>query len=195
MARGRRALLAMIVVGAASLSCTPGASPVTTTSEAPPISSGSRGPSPPPRWAGTIVTRSTHRLYVGGTCWSDWRTRVRFLIRGPEVHGSALASLTSHGDPCPFPVAQLQIRRFTLAVSGTFHGGRLAIRLREDDHVPGAGADDLGGFRTTTLATDLHLRVRHQRVSSTLTLRAPDQDRGEFDSKNVVRLRCVSCSR
>jgi hypothetical protein len=188
-----RALSALIVLSVMAAACMPGASPVVTSSSTPPISSGSSGPSPPPRWAGTIVSRSTHRLYVGGTCSSDWRTRVRFLIRGTEVHGSALASLTSRGDPCPFPVAQLEIRRFTLAVSGTFENGRLRIRLREDDHVPSAGADDLGGFRMTTLGTDLHLRVRHRRVSTTFTLRAPDQDRGEFASTNVVRLRCVSC--
>jgi hypothetical protein len=139
------------------------------------------------------VSRTSHRLYVGGTCTSDWTTDLRFDVQGVEVRGTGTSALTSHGNPCPFPTAQLQIRRFDLRVTGTLDEGRLAMRLREAGHQPGAGADDLGGFRMTTLARELRLEVRHGQVSSRIVLRASDQDRGEYDSTNLVHLRCTSC--
>ncbi|HEX9122096.1 MAG TPA: hypothetical protein VF984_01865 [Actinomycetota bacterium] len=155
--------------------------------------SASIGAPRPDRWAGTIVSRTSHDLYVGGRCESDWRTTLRFRVRNGNVSGSGDAIRTSTGNPCPFPVAQLQIRMFRLEVAGTLEGDRLNLRLRARSYAPAAGADDLGGFRVTTLGTVLHLRVRHDTVIQRVSLRAPDQDRGSFASANALRLRCRSC--
>jgi hypothetical protein len=147
----------------------------------------------PDRWAGAIVSLSYHDLYVGGRCESDWRTTLRFRIRQGRVSGSGEAVRTSTGPPCPFPVAQLQIQVFRLDVGGTLQGARLDLRLRERSFTPVAGADDLGGFRATTLGTVLRLSVHGGAVRTRIRLRAPDQDRGTFGSANVVRLSCRSC--
>jgi hypothetical protein len=180
------------VVALVTMSCTVGGNPVVS---GPSAASTSDTPSPtaPQQWTGRIVSRTSHRLYVGGTCASDWTTELRFAIAGTEIRGGATAALTSRGNPCPFPTAQLQIRRFRLRVTGTLDEGRLSVRLREAGSQPTAGADDLGGFRMTTLARILHLRVRHREVSTRVALRAPDGDRGEYDSSNVVHLRCTGC--
>ncbi|HZD80821.1 MAG TPA: hypothetical protein VE646_12390 [Actinomycetota bacterium] len=150
-------------------------------------------PLSPRRWTGTIVTRSWHDLYVGGRCSSDWRTAISVRERDGALTGSGTAVRTSTGPPCPFPVAQLQIHRFLLRVEGTVSGRQLTLRLHERSTVPSVGADDLGGFRTTTLGTVLHLQVRGGRVVQHLRLEAPDQDRGTFGSSNAVRLRCTGC--
>jgi hypothetical protein len=187
--RGVSLLAALIAV-----SCTVGGNPVVsgpsgrTTGDSPSPSS-----SAPSTWDGRIVSHTSHRLYVGGTCTSDWTTEVRFVVDGDEIRGSGSATLASHGSPCPFATAQLQIRRFRLRITGTIDEGRLAMRLREATSEPSAGAEDLGGFRMTTLARVLHVRVRHRKVSGRLDLRAPDGDRGEYDSTNLLHLRCSNC--
>jgi len=119
---------------------------------------------------------------------------VRFEVapRG-TVRGRGLATLTSRTSPCPFPIGQLQIRRFRLKVIGELRAGELAIRLIDAGHVPAAGSDDLGGFRATTLSIVMHARVRHGAVEDRISLQAPDQDRGEFGSTNLVRLQCKDC--
>ena len=175
-----------------AVSCTVGGNPVVSGPTGGPTGD-SPSPSTPPTWDGRMVSHTSHRLYVGGTCTSDWTTDVRFVVRGVDIRGNGSARLASRGSPCPFPTAQLQIRRFRLRVTGTFDEGRLAMRLRESASEPSAGAEDLGGFRMTTLARVLHVRVRHRQVSGRLDLRAPDGDRGEYDSTNVVHLRCSSC--
>ncbi len=191
-----RALLLALVVPLVA-ACTIGGSPTVSTS-APIATSVSSTPPPQPplqRWSGTIRSSSEHRLYVGGACSTDWVTEIAFTL-DPDgaAKGRGRARLTSHGDPCPFAVAQRQVRTFVLEVRGNFEAeGRLALRLLETGHRPSAGADDLGGFRTTTLETILRLDVRHDAVADRFVLTAPDQDRGEFSSRNVARLRCRNC--
>lgn len=191
-----RAILLALALAAAG-ACTAGGSPVAPTS-ASGASSASIPPSPAPRperWSGTIRSSSEHRLYVGGTCSTDWATEIAFTVGpGGVADGRGRADLTSHGDPCPFAVAQLEVRTFLVDVHGKLDaGGRLTLRLLEMGHRPSAGADDLGGFRSTTLETILHLHAKHDAVVDRFVLRAPDQDRGEFSSRNVVRLRCRTC--
>jgi hypothetical protein len=168
-----------------------------TTLVTPPVASASPEVTPAEHaqgWRGTIVSRSEHRLYVGGTCGSDWRTSLVFSIAADgAVSGRAVARLTSHGDPCPFPTAQVQIREFDLEVEGRLRGRGLRIRLLEVDHSPTAGADDLGGLRVTTLGTSLHLAVKAGGVHDRIALQAPDQDRGTFSSTNIVDLSCRNC--
>ena len=104
-----------------------------------------------------------------------------------------MALLTSKGSPCPFPVAQIQIRRFELAITGEVRAGVLVLRLRDVRHTPSAGADDLGGFRSTTLSSPVRVKVKGDVVRDRLTLRAADKDRGGFTSVNVLDLRCKGC--
>jgi hypothetical protein len=147
----------------------------------------------PDRWAGAIVSHTFHDLYVGGSCRSDWRAAVRFEIRVGKVSGRGVARRTSTGAPCAFPVAQVQIRSFRLDVAGSLRGRHLDLRLEEVSSTPSAGADDLGGFRTTTLVMVLRLTVRNDVATDTIRLQAPDGDRGRFGSTNLVRLSCRSC--
>lgn len=182
------ALLAVIATG-----CDLGASPVVETGPSGPTPSTSTGPATPPTWTGTIVTRSDHRLYVGGTCSSDWKTTLSFTVQGDAASGTGMALLASRGSPCPFPVAQIQIRRFELAVTGELRAGLLELRFNDVRHTPSAGADDLGGFRSTTLSRLLRVKVDGDVVRDRITLRAPDGERGGFTSVNVIRIRCKGC--
>jgi hypothetical protein len=194
----RRRLVAFLAIAVAIAGCTTGGSPVIERrSGGQPSTSSMTSPKPERRsqhWLGTIASTSEHRLYVGGTCVSDWRTRLVFTVTPTgRVTGSGSATLASKGDPCPFPVATRQIRGFGLRVTGTMRGGRLQIRLTETGSTPSAGADDLGGFRWTTLSTVLTVRTRAASAAARIELHAPDQDRGDFGSVNVVRLRCRNC--
>ena len=185
------ALLAIIATG-----CDLGASPVVETGSSAPTPPTSSGPVPtpaPPIWTGTILTRSDHRLYVGGTCSSDWKTTLSFTIQGNAASGTGMALLTSRGSPCPFPVAQVQIRRFEFAVTGELRAGLLELHLRDVRHTPSAGADDLGGFRSTTLSRQVRVKLDGDAARARVTLRAPDGERGGFTSVNVIRMRCKGC--
>jgi hypothetical protein len=184
----RRLFLAGLAVLA--ISCTPGASPVIVGS---PEGSRTSQPIEAPRWGGTIVSRSSHRLYVGGTCTTDWRIELGFTVRTRSVHGTGTAGLTSTGRPCPFPTAQLQIHRYRLMVSGHVRNGALELRLSDAGHSPSVGGVDLGGFEQTVLSTELRVRVKGSVAHDRVSLQAPDHDRGEFDSTSVVRLRCKGC--
>lgn len=187
----RRSGAIAVLLAALTMGCHPGASPVVGTGSSEPPSP--TGTAAPPTWTGTIVTRSEHRLYVGGTCSTDWETTLSFTVEGDAAAGTGVALLTSKGSPCPFPVAQIQIRRFELAVTGKLRAGVLELRIGEVRHTPSAGADDLGGFRSTTLSTPVRLKIDGDLVRERVTLRAPDQDRGGFTSVNVIDLRCTGC--
>ncbi|MEW6059177.1 MAG: hypothetical protein AB1551_03375 [Actinomycetota bacterium] len=158
-------------------------------------------PAKPDRWLGTIRTTSFHQLYVGGTCESDWNTTLRLRVSEQgDVSGTGSARLTSESDPCPFDVAQLQIRRFKLSATGSMDGGNLRLWLSEVSHVPSAGAEDLGGFRETMLAGGKVslLLVPLDGVEGTvgtarasISVQGPDRD--TYGSTNVIRLRCTTC--
>jgi hypothetical protein len=146
------------------------------------------------QWVGTIRSASFHRLYVGGTCQTNWVATLSFsVLPDGTISGGGAARLTTKDTPCPFPVVQIQIRRFRLDLSGRLAAGKLEIRLRDAGHVPASGSDDLGGFQATTLSMDLRLAVRHAGARRRLVLQASDQDRGTFGSVNLIRLRCTTC--
>jgi hypothetical protein len=152
------------------------------------------------RWTGSIVSSSYHRLYVGGTCTTDWRTSLAFeAAEDGAVTGTGTARLTSKGDPCPFPVAQLQIVVFRLGVAGTIRGGDVRLLLSEVSHRPASGATDLGGFQGTVLAGGktsellVPLDPKGSAASAKLTITVPGPDRDEYGSTSVVRVRCRSC--
>jgi hypothetical protein len=190
----RRSTATLVLLAALTVACDPGANPVVAGGPSGPTASTSTRPPPaPPTWTGTIVSRSDHRLYVGGTCSTDWRTTLSFTVDGTAAGGTGVAILTSKGSPCPFPVAQIQIRRFELAVTGDLRSGVPELRISDVRHTPSAGADDLGGFRSTTLSRSLQLKVDSGGVRDRLTLQATDHDRGAYTSVNVIELRCKGC--
>jgi hypothetical protein len=78
-------------------------------------------------------------------------------------------------------------------VIGQVRAGMLVLRMRDVGHTPSAGADDLGGFRSTTLSSPVRLKVKGDVLRDRLTLRATDKDRGGFTSVNVFYLRCKGC--
>jgi hypothetical protein len=189
----RRSTATLVLFAALTVACDPGANPVVAGGPSAPSVPTSTPPPAPPTWTGTIVTRSDHRLYVGGTCSTDWKTTLSFTLEGTSAAGTGVAVLTSKGSPCPFPVAQIQIRRFELAVSGELRAGVLELRISYVRHTPSAGADDLGGFGSTTLSRPLRLKVEGGSVRDRLILRATDHDRGGYTSVNVIDLRCKRC--
>ena len=189
----RRSAATLVLLAALTVACDPGANPVVSGGPSGPSGSATTPPAVVPTWTGTILTRSDHRLYVGGTCSTDWKTTLSFTLDGTSVAGTGTAILTSKGPPCPFPVAQIQIRRFELAVSGELRAGVLELRIGDVRHTPSAGADDLGGFRSTTLSRSLQLKVDGIGVRDRLTLQATDHDRGAYTSVNVIDLRCKGC--
>jgi hypothetical protein len=189
----RRSTAIFGLLAALTVACDPGANPVVAGGPSGPSGSVQTPPAVVPTWTGTIVTRSDHRLYVGGTCTTDWKTTLSFTLEGTAAAGTGVAILTSDGSPCPFPVAQIQIRRFELAVTGELRAGVLELRISDVRHTPSAGADDLGGFRSTTLSRSLQLKVDGVGVRDRLTLQATDHDRGAYTSVNVIDLRCKGC--
>jgi hypothetical protein len=183
---------AIVLLVVLTVACDPGASPVVETGSSTPRPSTSPRPTPP-TWTGIILTQSTHRLYVGGTCSTDWKTTLSFTVESKRAAGTGVSLLTTKGSPCPFPVAQIQIRRFELAVIGEVRAGVLVLRMRDVRHTPSAGADDLGGFLSTTLSSPVRLKVKGDVLRDRLTFRVPDKDRGGFTSVNVIDLRCKGC--
>lgn len=192
----RRVALALALVALAAVACTGGGGDTT-----PSMSASSRptpaSPKPKPeRWTGAINSTSYHRLYVGGTCTTDWRTKLAFTVADDgTVVGAGTAKLTSKGNPCPFPIAQLQIQEFALKVTGEVRGGNIHLQLTGVSHRPSAGADDLGGFRATVLAGAkvsellVHPDPNGRTASARLSITVPGPDRDEFGSTNTVGLR------
>jgi hypothetical protein len=108
-------------------------------------------PSPEPRderWTGTMRTVAEHRLYVGGTCRSRWRTRIHLSVddRG-AVQGTAVALPVGLAH-CDFEQSQEQARRIRMTVGGTkAQGAALSITFVDLTPDP-LGSTDLGGFLT-----------------------------------------------
>jgi len=170
----------------------------------------SRTPSPPvttvpapkpERWRGTMQSTSYHQLYVGGTCETDWATTLAFTVAGDgSISGRATARLTSKDAPCPFAVAQIQIRSFALKVAGEIRGGNVHLQLIEVSHAPSAGAEDLGGFRATVLSGGaVSVLLVHldgpggASAAARVLLKVPGPDRDTFGSTNAIRLSCARC--
>ena len=159
-------------------------------------------PKPKPgRWRGTMQSTSYHALYVGGTCETDWATTLAFTVAGDgSISGRARARLTSKDAPCPFAVAQIQIRSFALKVAGAIRGGNVHLQLTEVSHTPSAGAGDLGGFRRTVLSGEpVSILLVHlddpggTSATARVLLKAFGPDRDTFGSTNAIRLSCSRC--
>jgi hypothetical protein len=142
------------------------------------------------RWTLVMNSATRHDLHVGGSCRSRWHTSGRITIHPDgSVDGRARAAVRGWG--CDFPVAQVQTRTVTLAVTGAVSGGRLVLRFSETGAVP-TGSQDLGGFRET-----IHLLIPKVPLASghggaPTKASRPDGDLGRFTSVGPIYLDCAT---
>ncbi len=165
----------------------PGASPTAIVSFTP-----SPSPAPlPVKWAGSLQSSTYHQLYVGGRCTTRWRGSLRFTVAGSgKVEGKGAATLAGHLE-CDFPIAQVQVRRVTLAISGRVREGRLTLHLTQTAISPSSG-HDFGGF-VAFLPVRITLTVRHNAASDRFDRQHVDeQGRGVYSWSTSVRLGLVS---
>jgi hypothetical protein len=117
----------------------PGESPLPTTTPTP-------APSPEPIvWAGTLRSVTYHELYVGGRCTTQWGGNLRFTVDAAgRIDGTGSARLLGKLR-CDFPIAQTQVRRFGLVISGRMTDGGIALQLAQASIDPINGRD-FGAF-------------------------------------------------
>jgi len=135
------------------------------------------------RWTGSEVVRTSHRLFVGGSCRTSWRLRVSVLEEGDRLTGRGSATLAGAAR-CDFPTVQTQTRHLLLQVEGRIRGSKLRLTFAERVREP-AGSMDLGGL--LPLLDRLRLRLEefdpdlHPGVAlGGFNLTVPDGDRGSF---------------
>lgn len=165
----------------------PGASPTGSVSVTP-----SPSPTPVPvRWVGSLQSFTYHQLYVGGRCTTKWRGTVHFTIADSgKVEGSGAAHLSGPLQ-CDFPIAQVQVRRVALAVTGRVRDGRLTLHLAQTAISP-SSAHDFGGF-DAFLPVRITLTVRHNAVNERVVRqRIDEQGRGIYFWSTGFRLGRVS---
>ena len=165
----------------------PGASPTESVSLTP-----SPSPAPVPvKWSGSLRSSTYHQLYVGGRCTTDWRGSLRFTIaESGKVEGKGAAHLSAPL-ACDFPIAQVQVRRVTLALTGRVRGGRLTLHLTQTAISPSSG-HDFGGF-VAFLPVRISLTVHHDAARDRFGRQHVDeQGRGVYSWSTSVRLGLVS---
>ena len=165
----------------------PGASPTESVSVTP-----SPSPAPVPvKWVGSLQSFTYHQLYVGGRCTTRWRGSLRFTIADSgKVEGSGAAHL-SGPLACDFPIAQVQVRRVALALTGRVRDGRLTLHLAQTAISPSSG-HDFGGFEAF-LPVRITLTVRHDAVSERVVRqRIDEQGRGTYFWSTGFRIARVS---
>lgn len=165
----------------------PGASPIASVSVTP-----SPSPAPVPvKWVGKLQSSTYHQLYVGGRCTTRWRGSLRFTIaESGHVEGNGAATLAGSLE-CDFPIAQVQVRRVALALSGQVREGRLTLHLTQTAIVP-SSAHDFGAF-VAFLPVRITLRVRHDAASDRVERqRVDEQGRGTYFWSTRFRLERVS---
>jgi hypothetical protein len=102
-------------------------------------------------WKGTIESTTSHRLYVGGTCQSDWRGTLQLTVHD-DASVRGVGALRRVGPlRCDFSTAQAQIARFALSITGTATSKGFELHVSEAARTPSSGADDYGGFLRTVL--------------------------------------------
>ena len=137
-------------------------------------------------WAGSAIVRSTHHLFVGGSCRTNWRVRMRVEVFEGIVTGTGSARL--RGEPrCDFPTAQLQAQLIRLQVTGTSAYPMLQLQLSEPSLEP-VGSIDLGGLVALLERLDPELQIDGERAIGSLDSEAPDGDRGTYSVRGVLIL-------
>jgi hypothetical protein len=162
----------------------PGASPTSKESVTP-------SPSPAPlsvNWVGRLKSSTYHQLYVGGRCTTTWQGSLRFTVaESGKVEGRGAATLAGRLR-CDFPIAQVQLRRVSLAVAGRLREGRLTLHLTQTAIYPSNG-QDFGGF-VAFLPARITLTVRKDAVTDRIDRqRVDEQGRGVYFWSTAFRLR------
>jgi hypothetical protein len=141
------------------------------------LPTGSEGPTSV-RWTGSGTLETTHRLFVGGSCRTNWRLRASIREEGSQLTGRATASLI--GDArCDFPTAQSQTQKAVLDVAGRVRGSTWRLQHAASAREP-AGSIDLGALLPLLDRMRIELRVQAQQVTGTLSMNVPDGDRGSY---------------
>jgi len=141
----------------------------------------------PAMWVGTIRSFTYHQLYVGGRCTTRWRGTLRFTVDDAgAVEGMGAATLFGTL-ACDFPIAQVQLRRIGLDITGRLRDARLTMRLEQASISP-SGGHDFGGF-AAFLPLRITLAVRDGTVADRVVRhRADEQGRGVYFWSTGFRL-------
>ena len=141
-------------------------------------------------WAGSVKSVTYHELYVGGRCTTRWRGNLRFTANDQgEIDGTGRMRLLGKLR-CDFPIAQTQIRRFGLVVSGRILDGGMALRLAQASIVPSNGRD-FGAFGVFLPFRTL-LATKDDAVNVTIDRRGVDeQGRGIYSVSTTFNLHVV----
>jgi hypothetical protein len=163
----------------------PGASPTESVTPTPSVSPA------PDEWVGTIRSFTYHQLYVGGRCTTRWRGNLRFSVDDSgAVAGTGAARLLGRL-ACDFPIAQVQVRRVGLELTGRLQGGRIALHLAQTAIRP-AGGHDFGGFGAF-LPVRISLAVRDgSAIERIVRRRVDEQGRGVYFWSTGFQLGSVS---
>jgi len=158
----------------------PGARPTTTPTHTAPS---------PTVWALGMVSGTTHRLHVGGSCRSNWSISGTLTIQpNGRTAGDALATLRAPAS-CDFPQSQVQTRKIRLVVTGKLAGGSLRLSFSEAGRTP-VGSQDLGGFTNTLSLIRPVIRLPDGARGSEASVKAtrPDGDLGIYSSDSALEL-------
>jgi hypothetical protein len=148
-------------------------------------------PSPEPvKWVGTLRSVTYHELYVGGRCTTRWRGNLRFTVDAAgRITGAGAARLDGKL-ACDFPIAQTQVRRFGLEVSGRVLERGVTLRLAQASIDPTNGRD-FGAFGVF-LPVRMLLATRDDAVDERIDRRRVDeQGRGTYSWSTTFELRII----
>jgi hypothetical protein len=135
-------------------------------------------------YRGAAVVRTEHRLYVGGSCSSDWIVRFELTGVARRVEGDAVARLRGR-ERCDFRSAQLQARRLRLDAVGRVRSEEILIDLSERSRSP-ASSTDVGAFLA---ALDrLTLRIGFDTGNGPIDLELSDGARGSYRLEGMAHL-------
>ncbi len=147
-------------------------------------------PPQPVTWVGTIRSVTFHDLYVGGRCTTRWHGNVRFVVDlAGGIAGTGNTRLFGRLD-CDFPIAQTQVRRFGIAISGRILEGGMAIRLAQALIDPTNGHDfgAFGAFLPIRMLLATHDDTVHERIDRR---RTDEQGRGTYSWSTMFELHAV----
>jgi hypothetical protein len=161
------------------------------------LTSGPTPSTPSQVWRGTISSTTSHQLYVGGSCDTNWRGTLTLVVRA-DASVRGVGSVRRVGAlRCDFPTSQAQIASFQLVVAGTATAHGLQLHLAEAGRTPTSGADDYGGFLRTVLAPgsratfDLPAAARLDAAGTVSLHRVDAEGRGMYVSHTRIRVGCA----
>jgi hypothetical protein len=127
-------------------------------------------------YRGAVVVRTQHRLFVGGSCSTDWTIRFELVGTGRRVAGDAVARLRER-ERCDFSSAQLQAKRVDLAATGRVRSDQILISFEEVERSP-TGSTDVGALLPTL--DRLVLRIGFDDGNGPIDLEISDGARGAY---------------